>query len=137
MKGKAKKKIANQENLSKFFVMIMFLIIDLGLNSTVDYAYFDSTTVILALSGFHVVVELSIFITLFLAMADTFLFRVGLLGLLIKKFKTVLIVHPIYVTMTIVCGALKLSLFNEGKNISELWTDSGFAFASHFQKISK
>lgn len=43
------------------------------------------------LFGLQVIIEISIFLVLFLATADTFLFRVGLLGVLMRTFRLVLV----------------------------------------------
>ena len=120
-------------NSYKFPLMVLFLIIDLGiiititpttpiiiiiiitiagLNSVLDYDKFNNFNVgqkasqlLLGLLGLQIVIEICVFLILFLTMADTFLFRVGLLGLLLKKFRSVLITHPIYITLTIVAGS--------------------------------
>ena len=83
----------------------------IGLNSVLDYDKFNNFNVgqkasqlLLGLLGLQIVIEICVFLILFLTMADTFLFRVGLLGLLLKKFRSVLITHPIYLTLTIVAG---------------------------------
>jgi hypothetical protein len=83
-------------------------------------------------------------------MADTFLFRVGLLGLLIKKFRSVLITHPIYLTLTIVAGIIiiiiiiiimniiigiyRVRYFMSGHTLDELWQYPSFIVLSILQK---
>ena len=87
-------------------------------------------------------------------MADTFLFRVGLLGLLIKKFRSVLITHPIYLTLTIVAGIVIINIisviktvnmnvitgiyrvryFMNGHTLDELWQYPSFIVLSILQK---
>jgi hypothetical protein len=102
---------ARNNNYSILIAMIIFLMVDLGLNSILDYDLYNNQTVknissnlLLGLLGLQIVVEICIFLVLFIAMADTFLFRVGLLGLLIKKFRFVLIFQPIYMAITIATG---------------------------------
>lgn len=128
--------------------MAFFLIIDLVLNSTLDYdSYNDQyagngnsggvANLLLGLAGLQVVIEITIFLVLFLAMADTFLFRVGLLGLLVKKFRTVLMIHPIYITLTIIAGAFRVKILADGGDLNELWKNPRFMGISISQKIGE
>jgi hypothetical protein len=126
---------------SKIVVMIFFLAIDLGFNCILDYDKFNNefnnskNRVLLALYGLQIVIEISVFLVLFLAMADTFLFRVGLLGLLIKKFRTVLIFHPIYLALTLALGGYRVRLLTGGRALDSLWDINSFVVLSHIQKI--
>lgn len=128
--------------LSKFLAMTFFLAIDLGLNSSLDTDLFNdsysskgkSTNLILGLAGLQIVIEITIFLVLFLAMADTFLFRVGLLGLLVKKFRTVLMIHPVYIALTIATGAYRVTHYGRGKSLNMLWRDDRFVAISYTQK---
>ena len=125
--------------------MIAFLLIDLGLNSILDYDLFNNQTsingtpsLLLGLLGLQTVVEISTFLILFIAMADTFLFRVGLLGLLIKKFQTVLLFHPLYIAITIASGSLRVQhLSVEGNSLSSLYRYDTYVRMSMVQKICK
>jgi Transmembrane protein 138 len=90
---------------------------------------------LLGLLGLQIVIEISVFLILFLAMADTFLFRVGLLGLLVKKFRSVLIFHPIYVALTLACGLYRVNRFSSGEVLSVIWRDQKFVGLSCIQKI--
>ena len=60
-------------------------------NINLDLFFIVYKFFVLGLFGLQVIVEISIFLVLFLATADTFLFRVGLLGVLIKTFRLVLV----------------------------------------------
>lgn len=136
---------ARNNNYSILIVMIVFLMVDLGLNSILDYDLFNNETVknissnlLLGLLGLQIVVEICIFLILFIAMADTFLFRVGLLGLLLKKFRFVLIFHPIYIAITIATGAQRVRhLTVIGSSLETLYKYPTFARLSIAQKISK
>ena len=99
----------------KVISMLFFLLTDLALNSTLDYDTYNNNLTknivlgnifsqkrimidkeshypkSLGLFGLQVIVEISIFLVLFLATADTFLFRVGLLGVLMRTFRLVLV----------------------------------------------
>lgn len=137
-------KIKNVDGGSKIlnsFVMMIFLGIDLILNSMLDYHIYGDPKAErhkhsnLQLVGLQVVVEITIFLILFLAMADTFLFRVGLLGLLFQKFQMVLIIQPIYMSLTLGAGMYRVRQFEQGKTLNELWKNSRYRGISMFQKI--
>jgi hypothetical protein len=135
---------ARNNTYSILIAMIVFLVVDLGLNSILDYDLYNNQTVknissnlLLGLLGLQIVVEIFIFLILFIAMADTFLFRVGLLGLLIKKFRLVLIFQPIYMAITIATGALRVRhLTTLGNNLNTLYAYKTFTRLSIAQKIS-
>ena len=66
----------------KVFAMFVLLCIDLSFNCSFDYDDYnisgsDLNIVPLAV---QLIIEISIFLVLFLTMAETYLFRVGLLG---------------------------------------------------------
>jgi hypothetical protein len=128
--------------VSKLIAIIVFLLVDLSLNSVLDYASFNDNNngkrayqLLLGLAGLHVVVQITIFLILFLAMADTFLFRVGLLGLLMKKFRGVVLMQVLYLVFTIALGAYRVREFNRGDTLATLWTDDTYISLSSIQKI--
>jgi hypothetical protein len=84
--------------LSFGFALILFFLSSLSMITKGDQ---NARNILVLMFGFQVVIQISIFLTLFLMMCDTYLFRVGLLGILAKQFKFVLFVHPLY----IICGA--------------------------------
>lgn len=122
----------------KLIVMSCFLMVDLGLNSSLDYDISDSSsfTIVLGLFGLQIIVQLSVFLILFLTIADTFLFRVGLLNILLKKTRLVIFFQAIYLMLTIIVGAMRLQKF--GQSSSEVAhyvaTDNSFITASVIQK---
>jgi hypothetical protein len=127
---------------TKIAAMVVVLVIDLALNSTLDYdSYNDqyngraASRLLLGLFGLQVVIEIAVFLVLFLAMADTFLFRVGLLGMLIKKFRTVLVVHPIYFALTIATGAYRVRKFINSATLFAIWHDQSFIALYYIQKF--
>ena len=109
-------------NPSKLLTMIVLVFGDLALNCSLDYDLFNADRsmiegnanldweggVLFALLFLQCIVQISIFLALFLSMADTFLFRVGLLGVLLKKFRSVLLLHPIYLAITLIAGSYRL-----------------------------
>lgn len=56
----------------------------------------------------HLVVQITLFLTLFLLLCDTFLFQVGLLGVLFAHFRAVLILQPIYVVYTLLLDGYRI-----------------------------
>lgn len=68
-------------------------------------------------------------------MADTFLFRVGLLMFLVKKFKLVLAFHALNMAATVACGSYRVQRFSLGDEVKDLWLDQTFIALSSLQKI--
>lgn len=133
----------SRSNYSKIIAMVLFLTIDLGLNSVLDYDLFNqnpinsTTHLLLGLLGIQVVIQISIFVILFTAIADTFVFRVGLLGLLLKKFRVVLLMQPVYIAITLVTGAFRVRHFGAGNSLNEIWKNKNYIQLSTAQKLSK
>ena len=118
-------------NPYKLIVMIFLILIDLALNCSLDYDLYNadksfivsskdldwSGGLLFALVGIQAIVQISIFLSLFLTMSDTFLFRVGLLGVLLKKFRSVLLLHPIYFTITIIESTYRIQTISNSRFI--------------------
>jgi hypothetical protein len=124
----------------KVIVMILFLIMDLGLNSTLDYDILNderADNILLGVFGLQVVIQISIFLILFLATADTYLFRVGLLGILVRTISFVLVLHPIYMALTIAVGSYRVRHLSGSGSLSTIWKDDVFIALSIIQKIGK
>ena len=124
------------DDSSKLIALTSFLLFDLILNSIVDYSYF-SYQVNLGLSGLEIVIQITIFLILFLGFTETYLFRVGLIGYLLKKFQGVLYIHPVYFIITIIDIALRLSISNgsSSNGLLTLWQDNSFIAVSYIQKF--
>mmetsp|Transcript_22505 Transcript_22505/g.37603 ORF Transcript_22505/g.37603 Transcript_22505/m.37603 type:complete len:183 (-) Transcript_22505:609-1157(-) len=122
----------------KVVIMILFLIMDLGLNSILDYDILNDQrpdNILLGVFGLQVVIQISIFLILFLATADTYLFRVGLLGVLVRTIQFVLLLHPLYMALTIAVGAYRVRRLSASDTLSTLWVDDTFITMSFIQKI--
>ncbi len=133
---------ANQKykksNHSKMVAMVIFLIVDLALNSTLDFDVFNNKlgkNFLLGLLGLQVVVQISVFLILFLAVADTFLFRVGLIGILLRTVRFVLILQPIYLAFTLAEGIFRVRHLSKGLSLTALWSDNTFIALSYVHKI--
>lgn len=98
----------------------------------------QNSNVVRGMLFISIVVEISVFLILFLAMAETYIFRVGLLGLLLKQFRAVLICHVIYVTFTLLNGAYRYTLLiNETGDVLSLWENRLFITLTLAQKCGK
>lgn len=126
---------------SKLTLMLILLVFDLGLNCSIDYDSYNNQpqrNFIMGMLFLNVVVEISIFLIIFLAMASTYIFRVGLLGVLLKQFQTTFIIHFIYLTFTIVTGAYRFNeLIRKDNDIVGLYHDPIFISLSTLQKCCK
>jgi Zn-dependent protease with chaperone function len=127
-----------KSNYSKFFIMSFFIIIDIGLNSSLDYDnYAENNILLIGLFGAQVIVQITIFLVLFLATADTFLFQVGLLGILVRKVSITLMLQFLYFIVTIINGALRNRRYRDGYTTVELLDDDGFFAISTIQKLGE
>ena len=129
-------------HFAKVAVMMSAITCDLALSSTLDYDSYNNdnnaqlaTRLLLGLYGLQVVIQISIFLILFLAMADTFLFRVGLLPFLVRKFRFVLSFHVVNMAITVACGAYRVTKFIDGAEVIDLHRDTTFVALSIAQKI--
>lgn len=124
------------DDSSKLIALTAFLLFDLILNSIVDYSYF-TYQINLGLSGLEIVIQITIFLVLFLGFTETYLFRVGLIGYLLKKFQSVLIIHPVYFTITIIDIAFRLYISggSSSNELLTLWRSNSFIVVSYIQKF--
>lgn len=140
MEMKTVQKPIKKSNHSKMISMVLFLAMDLALNSTLDFDTFNNRlnpNFLLGLLGLQIVIQISIFLILFLAAADTFLFRVGLIGILVRTVRYVLMLHPIYLAFTIAEGVYRLRKLTSGDSVTSLWTDQSFIALAYIHKIGQ
>ncbi|GMI52162.1 hypothetical protein TeGR_g450 [Tetraparma gracilis] len=128
--------------LVKVFFMVLLCLCDLGLNSSLEFDDFvgsntddDAKNILVLMFGLQMVIQISIFLTLFLMMGDTYLFRVGLLGVLAKQFTGVLLLHPLYIGYTMALGGYRVTEMHGDTTVAELWTLPGFTPLSVIHKI--
>ncbi|GMH65651.1 hypothetical protein TrLO_g14473 [Triparma laevis f. longispina] len=129
--------------LVKICFMLLLCLGDLGLNSSVEFDDFtkgDTSTnaknILVLVFGLQLVLQISTFLTLFLMMGDTYLFRVGLLGVLAKQFTGVLLLHPFYIGYTMALGGYRVAeLHKEGFEMNQLWELPYFVPLSVCHKI--
>jgi hypothetical protein len=127
---------------AKVAVMMLAILCDIALACTLDFDSYNNsnngnlaTRLLLGLFGLQVTMQISIFLILFLAMADTFLFRVGLMMFLVKKFRLVLCFHVLNMAATAACGAYRVQMLMEGAEVKDLWLNDTFVALSSIQKI--
>ena len=147
------------EYMAKIIAMVMFIFFDLTLNSVTEFQNFkNSLTPVemttssqgdsssdddrdevrrtqLMLCGLQMLGQLSIFAILFLLLCDTFPFQVGLLGVLMRRFKTILWLHFGYFTMTILISALRMSKLDLGWTFVDVWDWNFYTVCSFLQKL--
>ena len=110
----------------KLVMMSLFIVGDLFINSTAEYealnitedtthSSYENTTsydqmsqLQIILLGSSILLQASIFSAFFLMLVDTFPFQVGLVGVVGKKFRYMLIAQVWYSLMTIIVGAMRL-----------------------------
>ena len=99
----------------KLAMMALFICGDLFINSTAEYealntgtSYDQMSQLQIILLGSSILLQASIFSAFFLMLVDTFPFQVGLVGVVGKKFRYMLIAQVSYSLMTIIVGAMRL-----------------------------
>ena len=113
----------------KLAMMAVFIFGDLFINSKAEYealrVHEDTTSqqqldfhgstpfeemrqLEIILFGSSILLQASIFSAFFLILVDTFPFQVGLLGVVSKQFKHILMAQGVYSLMTIIVGAMRL-----------------------------
>jgi len=115
--------------LVKMSFMLLLCLADLGLNSSLEFDDYTPTkkeieenpnldegnaqNILVLIFGIQLVIQISTFLTLFLMMCDTYLFRVGLLGVLARQFRGVLLIHPAYIAFTMIIGGYRVTEVSE------------------------
>lgn len=131
----------NFANHGKLLVMLLFLLMDLGLNGTLDYDILNDRRqqydILLGILALQLVTQIFVFLLLVLTAAETYLFRVGLTAILLNTVRTVLIMHALYIISTIAAGAYRVQRLSGSDTLSSLWKDDSFIFLSTIQKIGK
>ena len=109
----------------KLVILSIFLLIDVTLNATSEYGNFNningtskSATSNLAkdqihklhilLSSYQLLSQISSFTIIFSLICDTFPFQIGLIGVLLKRFKLGLCIYAAYIITTLVLNGVRL-----------------------------
>ena len=59
----------------------------------------------------------------------------GLLGVLIRSMKSVLIIHPLYLILTIATGIYRVRTLSKYEQLANLWKNNSFIALSYIQKF--
>ena len=83
----------------------------------------------------QLVVQILIFVMFFLLLCGTYLFRVGLIGVLSKYFKGVFAVTLVYLALTAANGGLRIAYLSTAGAYHKVWQAEGFTVMSVVQKL--
>jgi hypothetical protein len=127
---------------TKFIMLVFFLSCDLFLSSMCEFKVFShdeeknnrSHAVLVILIT---LLCLSSFTTIFSMVCDTFPFRVGLVGELIREFSTTLGMIALNLFLTILVGTIRVSKLNGGLTIVDLWESPFYTFFSFLRTLGK
>ncbi|POM66619.1 hypothetical protein PHPALM_17499 [Phytophthora palmivora] len=115
-------------------------LVDVGLNSSIEYgdlpgqdASDNSSDSIV--SFVQVLLQIAAFVNLLMMLGGTFLFRSGLFGMLYSQFRLVVLVHPVYISFTIILGVTRMNLLSSGGDHVDIWAARGYAAFSGIHKI--
>ena len=86
-------------------------------------------------TAIQLVVQILVFVMFFLLLCGTYLFRVGLIGVLSKYFKWVMFVTLTYLILTCALGAMRLGYIGSEDQFIGVWGTPGFTFVSIVQKL--
>jgi Transmembrane protein 138 len=125
--------------LSKLVILYILILLEIGINATADNN--DNPTAEnwypFVMIAVQLLIQLLLFLLIFAALSGTYLFQVGLLGVLISEFKGMLIAIPSYLVVYIAYAAVKIATYtSNGSNQDALWNSGLFVFFSIVQKIA-
>ncbi|ETI36310.1 hypothetical protein F441_17412 [Phytophthora nicotianae CJ01A1] len=115
-------------------------LVDVGLNSSIEYGDLPGQDVLdnssdSIVSFVQVLLQIAALINLLMLLGGTFLFRSGLFGMLYSHFRLVLLVHPLYICLTIILGIVRMNLLSLGNAHADIWDVQGYAALSGIHKI--
>ncbi|KAL3662574.1 hypothetical protein V7S43_012427 [Phytophthora oleae] len=115
-------------------------IVDVILNSSIEYGDLpgqdtsdNSSDAIV--SFVQVLLQIAGLVNFLVMLGGTFLFRSGLFGMLYTQFRLVLLVHPLYICLTIILGLARESLLSSEITHVDIWTEWGYAVFSGIHKF--
>ncbi|KAG7390540.1 hypothetical protein PHYPSEUDO_007480 [Phytophthora pseudosyringae] len=115
-------------------------LVDVGLNSSIEYgdlpgqdASDNSSDSIV--SFVQVLLQIAALVNLLMLLGGTYLFRSGLFGMLYTQFRLVLLVHSLYVCVTITLAIARVNLLSSGITHVGIWDARGYAVFSGIHKI--
>ena len=84
----------------------------------------DAVLLFFMLLGAQIVLRLVSMFVVFMLMSGTFVFRYGLLGVLLNRFKTLLIIMPVAFLVTTAYRVYRLVLVLGNETVVSIWDDS-------------
>ena len=112
------KKSIQYQLYMQFYLFILLFLLDVAINSSVEYDNVhpststskknndvsetsDTRNIQIILFGTQIILQIFVFINLFIAFSHTFLFQVGIVSICFKNFVWTLLMHPLYIFLTI------------------------------------
>ena len=126
----------------KLIMLSFFLFCDLFLSSMCEFKVFSldeekNIKIHVMLVVLVTLLSLSTFTTIFSMVCDTFPFRVGLVGKLMKKFSTTLVMLALNLFLTLFVGTIRVSKLKDGLTIVDLWESPFYTFFSFLRTLGK
>lgn len=118
--------------------MFVLTLVDLFINATADHSdsHASGDYTPLAFIGAQLLIQLLNFLMVFMLFFGTYLFQVGLIGVLVKEFRGILWAVPTYAVVYIGYAACKIVLLiRDNKSPVQLWDSSAFIVLSIVQKF--
>ncbi|KAG1707290.1 hypothetical protein DVH05_026484 [Phytophthora capsici] len=119
---------------------VCMYMVDIVLNSSIEYGDLpgqgtsdNSSDAIV--SFVQVLLQIAGLVNFLMMLGGTFLFRSGLFGILYSQFRLVLLLHPLYICLTIILGIARESLLASGIAHEDIWTEYGYTVFSGIHKI--
>ncbi|KAL7686539.1 putative transmembrane protein [Plasmopara halstedii] len=115
-------------------------LVDVVLNALIEYGdlpgqeTFDNDVDSIA-TFVQVVLQITALFNLFVLLAGTFLFRSGLFGMLYSQFRIVLLMHPLYICLTVILVACRMTLLSSENDRIKIWDNFGYLIFSGMHKI--
>jgi len=130
--------------LFKGFILFVLICLDLWFLSTLEFeenetllsALNDKELVNMIMILFQTMNQVMIGLTMFMILGGTYLFKVGMLGVLFTQFKKILWMHGLYIVVTLVVGFMRIMARSvERKTIVGVWDVEGYMAVSILQKF--
>ncbi|GAB9477142.1 hypothetical protein Gpo141_00014204 [Globisporangium polare] len=138
---------AAQRSSSSFFglneaLLSCLWLVDIVLNSSIEFGDFpgergaSSSSSNTILTMVQSLLQIFALVDFFALLGATFLFRSGLFYLLYAEFRPIILVHPVYILLTVFLGMARVNHLNSGAQLIEIWDMDGYPVLSCIQKLS-
>ncbi|TYZ64092.1 hypothetical protein PybrP1_009119 [[Pythium] brassicae (nom. inval.)] len=115
-----------------------FWLVDIAFNASIEFGgeHASSANQNTILSMVQVLLQICALVNFFALLGATFLFRSGLFSLLFAEFRSVVLVHPAYILLTVFLGVARVNSLTDGAQLGEIWDVSGYPVFSCIQKLA-